>query len=226
MDGLLRIESLRRLLPRLTPLDEAEVAALCRFVTPLLIDMGLLAPHGADAALAPNGARFLAQDAEQQLTRLRAAWIGAPRVDEWLRPQLVTMRGIVWPTLRRRFLAWAAALPTDRLLDPAMLHDALTDALGPLADPHTHGYRMVSRTPWGAKRAAAVWDAALRGPLTWLGAIGWATDAMHCFATPVARADVADADDDQNKEQRTQNKRPENREPRTKNQEPRTGERR
>src|SRR5262249_51855429 len=71
MDGLLRIESLRRLVPRLAPLDEAQVATLCRFVTPLLIDLNLLAPYGADAALAPNGARFLALPAEQQLARLR-----------------------------------------------------------------------------------------------------------------------------------------------------------
>src|SRR5258705_245631 len=109
LDGLLRVESQRRLAPRLAPLDEAELTALCRFVVPLLIDLGLLAPHGADAALAPNGARFLALPPQEQLSRLRAAWVGAPRVDEWLRPLLVDLRGIAWPVLRRRLLAWAAA---------------------------------------------------------------------------------------------------------------------
>ena len=40
---------------------------------PLLIDLGLLAPHGSAAAMAPQGARFLALPAQTQLNRLRAA---------------------------------------------------------------------------------------------------------------------------------------------------------
>jgi hypothetical protein len=197
-DGLLRLESLRRLAAHLAPFDDTEVAALCRFVLPLLIDLGLLAPHGASAALAPQGARFLARPPYEQLARLRAAWVGMPRPDAWLRPLLVTTRGLDWPLLRRRLLAWAAALPPSQLLDPTTLYDALTAALGPLADAHTHGFRPVDRAPWQPKRAEAIWEAALRGPLTWLGSIAWVeandTQTPRCFATPVARAEVADAD--------------------------------
>ena len=195
-DGQLGLESLRRLSPRLALLSTEELTALCRFVQPLLIDLGLLAPHGTAAALAPAGARFLALAPQTQLARLRSAWVGAPRVDEWLRPHLSDMRGIDWPLLRRRLLAWAAALPPQRLLDLDGLHDVLADALGPLADAHTHGYRPVDRVPWQPKRAAAVWDAALRGPLSWLGSIAWSDEQRYCFATPIARADVTDADDD------------------------------
>src|SRR6266508_2834120 len=168
-DGTLPLASRRALAARLAPLPEAAATALCGFVLPLLIDLGLLAPHGTAAALAPAGARFLALAPAQQLALLRAAWERAPRPDGWLRPLRVSTRGIDWPLLRRRLCAWAAALPRARLLDPASLYDALVDAFGPLADAQTHGFRPVDRAPWWPRRAAAVWDAALRGPLTWLG---------------------------------------------------------
>jgi predicted DNA-binding transcriptional regulator YafY len=199
LDGTLRVTSQRDLNARLAPLGEDEARALCQFTLPLLIDLGLLAPHGAAAALAPAGARFLAQCPEQQLRTLRAAWVRTPKLDAWLRPLLVDARGLDLPLLRRRLLIWARALPLGRLLDPSPLYAALADALGPLADAHTHGFRAVDRAPWQPKRAAAVWDAALRGPLTWLGSIGWANaggpsagaDRRFCFATPAAQIDVS-----------------------------------
>jgi hypothetical protein len=57
----------------------------------------------------------------------------------------------------------------DVRLDPATLAPALTTTFGPLADAWTHGFRSVDRAPWQPRRAAAVFDAALAGPLQWLG---------------------------------------------------------
>ena len=82
-------------------------------------------------------------------------------------------RSLDWPALRRRLAAWALALPAERLIDPAELYGALTTAYGPLADPVTHPLRPISRTPWQDRRATAIWDAALRGPLTWFGYVAW-----------------------------------------------------
>jgi hypothetical protein len=200
-NGEPRAASLRLLTARLAPASQANAQALFRFVLPLLIDMGLLAPHGAAAVLAPAGARFLSKPAAWQLARLRAAWVRAPRPDAYLRPLLLEDRGMDWPLFRRRLLAWAAALPTQRLLDPQPLYAALAASLGPLADAQTHGFRVVERVPWRPKRASAIWDAALRGPLTWLGSIAWdeaaSHSAPHCFATPAAGLDIADTDADQ-----------------------------
>lgn len=170
-DGTLRAASQRVLLARLAPLRAREAEALCRFVLPLLGDLGLLAPHGCAAALAPAGLRFLALPPTMQVDQLRAAWLRAPQLDAWVRPLLVDGRGLDLPLFRRRLLAWAAALPRERLLDPSQLYPALVAALGPLADAQTHGFRRVDRVPWQDPRAAAIWDAALRGPLTWLGVI-------------------------------------------------------
>jgi|GEM_PF-692142 len=199
-DGSFVIAGLRRLLPRLTPLEAPDATALCQFVLPLLIDLGLLAPHGRAAALAPSGARFLALPPAVQSDQLCSAWLRAPREDAWLRPLLVSMRGIDWPLLRRRLLLWAAALPAGRRLDPTLLFAGLVDALGPLADAQTHGFRTVDRAPWQPKRAEAVWDAALRGPLTWLGSIAWCDDEpaapAHCYATGHAHAAITIIDAD------------------------------
>ncbi|HWQ14425.1 MAG TPA: WYL domain-containing protein [Roseiflexaceae bacterium] len=188
-DGTLRVTSLRRLAPRLAPLDTASSSALCRFLMPLLADLGLLAPHQDTAALAPAGHAFLALPPSAQLERLRAAWVRVPRPDAWLRPLLADLRGIDWPLLRRRLLAWAAVLPEGRLYDPASLYPALAASLGPLADAQSHGLRAVDRAPWQSRRAAEIWQAALRGPLAWLGYVTWANitgAASHCFATGAA----------------------------------------
>jgi hypothetical protein len=176
-DGSPRKESLRLLAARLAQPEEG-AAVLCRWLWPLLIDLGLLAPHGACAALAPAGQRFLARSAREQQDLLRSAWVRSPRSEGWLCDLGVAPRGLNWPLLRQRLLAWAAALPAGRLLEPAILHGALADALGPLADAQTHGFRHTppDRTPWQPKSAAAVWETALRGPLAWLGAVAWTDD--------------------------------------------------
>ena len=61
--------------------------------------------------------------------------------------------------------------------------------------------RAVTRRPWQPRRAATVWDAALRGPLHWLGLISW-TDPIHapaatmtdgrawCFVPPATGAAI------------------------------------
>jgi hypothetical protein len=190
-DGTLRIASLRSLAERLAPLGERDAADLCRFVLPLLIEMGLLAPHGSAAMLAPAGGRFLALAPEQQALRLRHAWIRTPHFDAWLRPLLIDTQGLDWPLLRRRLWSWAAALPPGRLVDPTSLYAVLAAAFGPLADAQTHGFRAVDRVPWQPRRAAAIWEAALRGPMTWLGAIGWTDERRRCFATLKAELPVS-----------------------------------
>ncbi len=197
-DGTPRIASLRALAPRFALPRDTAAHDLCRFVLPLLSDLGLLAPHGGAAVLAPAGQRFLRLSPAQQLARLRLAWIRAPHPDAWLRPLLADVHGMDLPLFRRRLSAWAAALPSGRLLDPRTLYSALIPALGPLTDAQTHGFRSVDRVPWQPRRAAAIWDAAVRGPLTWLGALAWVGGdkemAERCFATPCARADLTDAD--------------------------------
>jgi hypothetical protein len=182
-NGQLRVSAVRLLAPRLAPLADAEVLALCRFLLPVLNNLGLLAPHGAAAVLAPAGARFLGLAPAEQLKRLRAAWVRAPQPDAWASPLLVEQHGMDWPLFRRRLWAWSAALPSRCLIEPSGMYAALAAAFGPLANAQTHGFRRVDRVPWQPRRAAAIWDAALRGPLTWLGAIGWDDTASNCFAT-------------------------------------------
>lgn len=103
-DGTPRVESLRLLAARLA-VPEPEAAALCRWLWPLLTGLDLLAPHGAAAALAPAGQRFLARPGCEQLDLLRAAWVRAPQPDRWLCGLGVVLRGLDWPLLRRRLLA-------------------------------------------------------------------------------------------------------------------------
>lgn len=94
-------------------------------------------------------------------------------------------RGLDWPLFRRRLLIWATTLPVQQLVDPQATYGALVAALGPLADAQTHGLRRVSRTPWQPAQQVRIWQAALRGPLTWLAAIGWTEGAdatRWCFA--------------------------------------------
>ncbi len=90
-----------------------------------------------------------------------------------LMPLLPDWRGIDWPLLRRRLCQWVATVPTGAWLKPTTLYQQLAASLGPLADAHTHGFRQVQRLPWQPRRAAAIWQAALAGPLTWLGLIVW-----------------------------------------------------
>ena len=88
----------------------------------------------------------------------------------------------------RRLVQWAQALPPDRLLAPEETYAALTATFGPLADAHTHGFRVVRRPPWRRRSGARVWQAALRGPLAWLGVVAW-HDGRVVRPTTYASAD-------------------------------------
>ena len=167
-DGRPTAQAMRALRPRLAPLPNAEADALCAWLLPLLGDLGLLAPHGAAAIPGPGARGFLAAPPAERLRALADAWVRCPRPDRWLAPLRVNTRGLDWPALRRRLLAWAAALPADA--DPAAGYPQLHAALGPLADAGTHGFcASPRRAPWLPRRAAAVWAAACVGPLAWLG---------------------------------------------------------
>jgi hypothetical protein len=181
-DGRLRQVTLQRLTPRLEPLCRAETAELTTFLLPLVRALGLLEVHHGLGYPTPAASRFLARPLAEQQQRLQQTWLGAPVVDAWLRPLLLTTHGISWPVLRRRLCSWAAALPAAAWVTLDGLHDALAAALGPLADPHTHGYRTVNRVPWQPRRAALIWEAALRGPLHWLGLVAWSTEESNLVA--------------------------------------------
>lgn len=187
--------TLHSIAPRLAPLTSPEVDDLLIWLLPLLAELHLLLPHGSTLVPSPAARTFLNLPADLQLQRLTAAWLRTPRPDVLLRRCLRSDAGLLWPALRRRLLAWAAALPTGRLLPAAELFPALTAAFGPLADATTHGLRVVRRSPWNPARAASVWERALAGPLTWLGVVAWApageASARDCFVT--RRAEAADA---------------------------------
>jgi len=187
--------TLHRIAPRLAPLPPPEIDNLLIWLLPLLAELHLLLPHGATVVPSPAARAFLNLPAELQLQRLTAAWLHSPRPDALLRRRLCSDAGLLWPALRRRLLAWAAALPTGQLLPAADLFPALTAAFGPLADATTHGLRVVRRSPWNPARAVSVWETALAGPLTWLGVVAWApegaADARACFVTH--RGKAADA---------------------------------
>ncbi len=171
-DGRLSRSALARLRPRLVSLT-ADPDSLAAFAWALLCQLGLAATHRSLAAPTIAAQVFLALPPRERIERLRAAWVALPRPDAWATALRVDGRGLDWPLLRRRLLARAAALPAGRRLAAGGLHDALTAALGPLADAQTHGFRQVSRAPWQPRRARMVWEAALRGPLTWLGVLAW-----------------------------------------------------
>lgn len=199
-DGIPPPAVLKRLLPRLTPLPAPEGLALLRWLCPLLCELQLLLPHGETVVPGPAAQPFLDLPPTRQLQRLTAAWCNTPRPDTLICAQLLTADGLLWPSLRRRLLAWAEALPVGQLLAPAELYPALTTAFGPLADATTHALRTVRRSPWGTERAMAVWQVALTGPLTWLGVVAWTPEptgvAPHCFATGRAVLDSEPAPHD------------------------------
>lgn len=171
--GQVRRAGLRALAPRLAPLPLARCAALIAWLVPLLTALGLLAARQGVGTLTLAGQRFLAGTVAQQQAQLQRAWLAHAAPDAWLDRLVIHRVGIDWPLLRRRLCAWAAALPAGQLLDPAALYPALAATLGPLADAQTHGFRPVDRAPWQPRRAAAIFVAALRGPLCWLGLVAW-----------------------------------------------------
>jgi hypothetical protein len=172
-DGALRRCALRRLQPLLPDAPAPELEALCRFLLPLLDARGLVQRHGGRCTPALGAAAFLSAPLDAQRARLVEAWLHSAAPDAWLRRLRVASAGLDEPALRRRLVQWAQALPPDRLLAPEATYAALTATFGPLADAHTHGFRVVRRPPWRRRSGARVWQAALRGPLAWLGVVAW-----------------------------------------------------
>jgi hypothetical protein len=172
-DGALRRGALRRLQPLLPDAPAPELDQLFRFLLPLLEARGLVQRHGGQCAPALGAAAFLAAPLDDQRARLVEAWLHSAAPDAWLRRLRVADSGLDAPALRRRLVQWAQALPPDRLLAPEATYAALTATFGPLADAHTHGFRVVRRPPWRRRSGARVWQAALRGPLAWLGVVAW-----------------------------------------------------
>jgi hypothetical protein len=172
-DGALRRCALRRLQPLLPDAPLPELARLFHFLLPLLEARGLVQRHGGHCAPALGAAAFLAAPLDDQRARLVEAWLHSAAPDAWLRRLRVASAGLDEPALRRRLVQWAQALPPDRLLAPEATYAALTATFGPLADAHTHGFRVVRRPPWRRRSGARVWQAALRGPLAWLGVVAW-----------------------------------------------------
>jgi hypothetical protein len=189
-DGALRRCALRRLQPLLPDAPAPELEALCRFLLPLLDARGLVQRHGGHCAPALGAAAFLAAPLDDQRARLVEAWLHSAAPDAWLRRLRVASAGLDEPALRRRLVQWAQALPPDRLLAPEATYAALTATFGPLADAHTHGFRVVRRPPWRRRSGARVWQAALRGPLAWLGVVAW-QDGRVVRPTTWALADGA-----------------------------------
>lgn len=182
-DGSLRTHVVRLLAARLD-LPLARATPLLQFVLPLLCQLGLVAVVRGRATLMPEGQRFLRRTPDEQLGLLRDAWLAQSAPDGWLCAQLIDERGIDWPLLRRRLVAWAEQLPPNMLLNPAGLYDRLAATLGPLADSQTHGFRTIDRAPWQPRRAAAIWNAALSGPLCWLGWVAF-EPLQGCAAQPL-----------------------------------------
>jgi hypothetical protein len=185
-DGRLR-RSVGRAVAQRLPM-EADAVTLTAWLYPLLHDMGFLAARSTGAVTTLAGQRFLARPAADQLRALQQAWRMSPSPDLALGAAMRTQRGIDWPALRARIWRWASALPADQLIDPAAAYPALARTFGPLANAETHAWRSVDRVPWQPVRAAAIFDAALRGPLRWLGMIEWSpTDVGAGFLARVTQ---------------------------------------
>ena len=175
-DGQPRRATLRDLAAQLAPLPAAEATALARFVWSLLVDAGLLTTHAGQTHATPGATSFLALPPGERQARMRQGWLNAIAPDRWALALIPDRRGIDWPLLRRRLLAWGEAVGERGPAEAIAQFTALVAAAGPLADAQTHGFRRISRTPWNPRRTLAVWDAAVRGPLTWLGVVTGTAD--------------------------------------------------
>ncbi|MFV9507894.1 MAG: WYL domain-containing protein, partial [Oscillochloridaceae bacterium umkhey_bin13] len=173
-DGTPTATTLRHVQRRMPALPPTELAALIGWLMPVLTQAGLLAPHGSQHIPSPAASRFLAAPPAARVQILTTAWVATPRPDRWLTRVRVNQRGLDWAALRRRLMAWAEAATTSA----THRYADLAAALGPLVDGVTHGLATPRRrSPWTPRRAAAVWDAALHGPLAWLGCNRSATAA-------------------------------------------------
>jgi hypothetical protein len=174
-DTLLRRSSERQVMQRLSGLNlpDEDLTAMLRWVMPLLYQLDLLEIRNGRCRPTVAGHRFLARPAEEQRMRVQQAWIGLPDVEHWVQTRVLDARTMDLPFFRRRLCAWAASLPAQQWVAVEGLHATLEAAHGPLADAHTHRFRQHRRRPWQEKRSESIWEAALRGPLTWLGIVTW-----------------------------------------------------
>lgn len=186
-DGTLRRATLRTLLPLLVLNTLDDAAAVYAFLLPHLRDLGLVSAHRGFCALTPAVAPFLAMPLEVQRKRLVDAWIHSATPDRWLQRMRLASTGIDWTLLRRRLVQWVETVPQGRLMPPDHLCTALIASLGPLADAHTHGFRIVRRAPWRAQSSMQALLTALREPLHWLGLVAWHEEQVYRpleYATP------------------------------------------
>ena len=174
----------RRRLARHAPDLPTPLGPLLRWLLPLLVAEGVVLATPTHWTLAPAASRWLSQSPAAQQAALIAAWLRHPAPDAWLRPVRAAATGLDAPAFRRRLLAWVDALPALQWLDPAPLYPILAAACGPLGDQHTHPWRWARPAPWHAPSAAQVWQAALRGPLHWLGAVTWTARGDQVSAQP------------------------------------------
>jgi len=196
--GVPRAATLRTLAARLAPTPPDQAAALLGWLVPLLLALRLLARQGASALPTATTAAFLRRAPAERAWILQAAWLASPRPERWLALPARARAQIDWPALRRRLLAWSAALPAGRLLDCATLYAPLAAALGPLSAGAAHATRASRRAPWGATRSAFVWQCALTGPLAWLGLVALAppsaASGARCYRTSRAAAPLEPPD--------------------------------
>jgi hypothetical protein len=172
--GRLDAAALRRLRGVLAPAPTEPTDAggvLWHWLLPLCLELGVVVRQGD--MLVAGGAlpRWWRSSAIERWRAVLATWIHRPAADSWLVPYRINGAGIIWPALRRRLVHWAMALPPGRWVDGESTHARLHAALGPLGDAHTHAGCVVGRSPWRNARAAAIWHAALAGPLDWLGLV-------------------------------------------------------
>jgi hypothetical protein len=173
---------------RLTQLPRSDKHA-GQFTLDLLIEHGCVVLQQQQATLSSLGRRWLDQPVALRQQQLRDAWITLPHADRWAKPLLANDRGMHWPAFRQRLLHWATQIPPDRWFAPDALFAALVAAEGPLATAHTHGFRQVQQSPWRTARSAAIWQAAVQGPLTWLGLVERDPEAPNRVCRPSAQVD-------------------------------------
>ena len=169
--GRMDAPALRRLRAVLDGVPEDTWGAFWQWLLPLCLGLGIVVRQGD--ALTAGGAlpRWWRSSSAERWQVLMTAWLNHAAADSRLLPHMLNDDGVIWGAVRRRLVSWAMALPAARWVDAGTTSQRLHEVFGPLADAHTHAGRVVKRLPWRTARAAAVWRAALDGPLGWLGIV-------------------------------------------------------
>ncbi len=166
---------------RALPVGES-ARALLLFVRPLLQTLGLLLTTDQHDVVASAAVSWRKRPVAEQQTLLVQAWIRTAAPDRWLPVRGRATDGMDWPIFRQRLLRWADVLPAVPIVPPSVAN--LEPLFGPLVDGQTHGFRQVSRRPWNLDATERCWQAAIHGPLDWLGIVAWTPDGA------IARRDV------------------------------------